>query len=140
MLAGNGELAGVRLLSRESVDLMRKNHLPEALIPLDKTPRDRYEGLGFGLGVAVRVQNTSFVPEAEIGEYGWIGGASTEFWISPRDGLAVITLAQLIPFSGLSRAVKPITYGALDERSDSSQTDGPATGGLAPGSTEVAAS
>lgn len=115
MLSGKGALAGKRLMKAESVELMTHNHLPNHLIPLDKKPEDRYEGLGFGLGVSVRVQQTDWVPASQIGEYGWIGGASTEFWISPRDELISITLAQHVPFSALSHTVKPLVYEAIME-------------------------
>ena len=113
MLSNKGALSGKRLMQAESVELMTRNHLPENLIPLDKKPEDRYGGLGFGLGVSVRVQQTDWVPASQIGEYGWIGGTSTEFWISPRDELVTITLAQHIPFSALSHTVKPLVYAAI---------------------------
>ena len=115
MLSGKGALSGKRLMKAESVELMSRNHLPENLIPLDKKPEDRYGGLGFGLGVSVRVQQTDWVPASQIGEYGWIGGTSTEFWISPRDELVAVTLAQHIPFSALSHTVKPLVYAAIVE-------------------------
>ena len=115
MLSGKGSLSGQRLMKAESVELMIRNHLPENLIPLDKKPEDRYGGLGFGLGVSVRVQQTDWVPASQIGEYGWIGGTSTEFWISPSDELVAITLAQHIPFSPLSHTVKPLVYAAVVE-------------------------
>ena len=113
MLSDKGTLSGKRLMKAESVELMTRNHLPQHLIPLDKKPEDRYGGLGFGLGVSVRVQQTDWVPASQIGEYGWIGGTSTEFWISPRDELVAITLAQHIPFSPLSHTVKPLVYAAI---------------------------
>ena len=115
MLSNKGALSGKRLMQAESIELMTRNHLPDSLIPLDKKPEDRYEGLGFGLGVSVRVQQTDWVPASRIGEYGWIGGTSTEFWISPRDELVAITLAQHIPFSALSHTVKPLIYAAIVE-------------------------
>ena len=115
MLSGKGALSGKRLMKAESVELMTRNHLPENLIPLDKKPEDRYGGLGFGLGVSVRVQQTDWVPASQIGEYGWIGGTSTEFWISPRDELVAITLAQHIPFSPLSHTIKPLVYASIVE-------------------------
>ena len=115
MLSGKGTLSGKRLMKAESVELMTRNHLPQHLIPLDKKPEDRYGGLGFGLGVSVRVQQTDWVRASQIGEYGWIGGTSTEFWISPRDELVTITLAQHIPFSPLSHTVKPMVYAAIEE-------------------------
>ena len=113
MLSGKGTLSGKRLMKAESVELMTRNHLPQHLIPLDKKPEDRYGGLGFGLGVSVRVQQTDWVRASQIGEYGWIGGTSTEFWISPQDELISITLAQHIPFSALSHTVKPLVYAAV---------------------------
>ena len=113
MLAGKGTLAGKRLMKAKSVELMTRNHLPEHLIPLDKKPETRYAGLGFGLGVSVRVQQTDWIPDSQVGEYGWIGGTSTEFWISPRDELVAITLAQHIPFSELSEKTKPLVYAAI---------------------------
>ena len=113
MLSGKGILSGKRLMKPESVELMTRNHLPGNLIPLDKKPEDRYGGLGFGLGVSVRVQKTEWVPASQIGEYGWIGGTSTEFWISPRDELVAIVLAQHIPFSALSHTIKPLIYAAI---------------------------
>lgn len=113
MLSYKGTLAGKRLMKTESVELMTRNHLPEHLIPLDKKPDARYAGLGFGLGVSVRVQKTDWVPASQVGEYGWIGGTSTEFWISPRDKLVAITLAQHIPFSELSESIKPFVYAAI---------------------------
>lgn len=113
MLSCKGVLAGKRLMKTESVELMTRNHLPAHLIPLDKKPDKRYAGLGFGLGVSVRVQQTDWIPASQVGEYGWIGGASTEFWISPRDELVSITLAQHIPFSELSERIKPLVYAAI---------------------------
>ena len=115
MLSDKGTLSGKRLMKAESVELMTRNHLPQHLIPLDKKPEDRYGGLGFGLGVSVRVQQTDWVRASQIGEYGWIGGTSTEFWISPQDELISITLAQHIPFSALSHTVKPLVYAAIEE-------------------------
>ena len=115
MLAGKGALAGQRLLQADTVELMTRNQLPMSLIPIKKQPQERYQGLGFGLGFSVRVQPSDWVPASQIGEYGWIGGASTEFWIAPQSELVVITLAQYMPFSDLSRVVKQIVYDALEE-------------------------
>ena len=115
MLSGKGVLEGERLMTSESVELMTRNHLPAHLIPLDKKPEERYAGLGFGLGVSVRVEQTDWIPASQVGEYGWIGGASTEFWISPRDELVAIILTQNIPFSELSEKVKPLVYAAISK-------------------------
>lgn len=115
MLAGGGAFGGVRLLQPGTAARMTGNQLPDGLIPIRKAPQERYDGLGFGLGFSVRVAPSGFVPGAEVGEYGWIGGASTEFTVSPRSDLVIITLTQFMPFSPLSRTVKTISYDALRE-------------------------
>ena len=56
---------------------------------------------------------TELVPASQVGEYGWIGGTSTEFWIAPKDELVAIVLAQHMPFSPLSEMVKPLVYAAV---------------------------
>ena len=117
MLTGGGALDGVRLLQAETIAMMTRNQLPMDLIPIRKQPQERYDGLGFGLGFSVRVQPSDFVPAAQIGEYGWIGGASTEFSISPQSELVVITLTQYMPFSPLSRVIKGIVYDAIEDGS-----------------------
>ena len=115
LLAGGGALGGVRLLQPATAAMMTRNQLPPDLIPIRKQPQERYDGLGFGLGFSVRVRPSAFVPASQVGEYGWIGGASTEFWIAPRSELVVLTLAQYLPFSPLSQVVKGIVYDALAE-------------------------
>ena len=111
MLTGDGFLDGVRLLKAETVEMMTRNQLPEGLLPIDRKP----EGRGFGLGFAVRVRKIDANP-SPIGEYEWYGGAGTEFWISPRDALAVIVLSQQLPMQQLGQALRPVIYAAIKER------------------------
>ena len=111
MLTGGGILDGVRLLKAETVEMMTRNQLPEALLPIDRKP----EGRGFGLGFAVRVRRIDANP-SPVGEYEWYGGAGTEFWISPHDDLAVVILSQQLPMQQLGRALRPVIYAAIEER------------------------
>ena len=67
MLTGGGRLGEVRLLQPETVAEMTRNQLPDSLIPIDKAPAERYDGLGFGLGVSVRAYQTDWVPAAQVG-------------------------------------------------------------------------
>lgn len=116
MLTEKGELEGKCLLQPAFVDEMTRNQLPNDLVPLDKTPMERYDGLEFGLGVSVRAYRTDWVPASQAGEYGWIGGTSTEFWVSPKDdGLVSIVLTQKMPFSDLSQTIKPLVYAAIEK-------------------------
>ena len=108
MLSNNGVLDGNRFLKRETVEAMIRNQLPEGVGEIDRRP----EGRGFGLGFAVRTRKINTVPSS-IGEYEWLGGAGTEYWLSPKDELVVITLTQQMPMIELGQEIKPIVYGAL---------------------------
>ena len=114
---GGGELDGVRLLGRKTVDLMRMNHLPGDLAAMGQ-PRfseSSYTGIGFGLGFSVMLDPARAQILGSPGEIAWGGLASTAFWIDPSEDLAVVLLAQLIPSSALPirRELRVLTYAAL---------------------------
>ena len=112
MLLNKGELEGKRLLKTETVEMMTKNQLPQIAYPIGSGDR---AGVGFGLGFSVRVENNG-KSSLRIGEYGWGGMASTHFWISPNDEIAVVALTQHIPYSGRAeQALKPIIYEAISD-------------------------
>jgi len=96
---------------------MTKNQLPDEAYPLSLN--GERPGVGFGLGFSVVVESTAFTTQSHIGEYGWGGAASTHFWVSPHDDLAVVVLTQLMPFSfQLEHAIKPLVYNAIQEAID----------------------
>jgi CubicO group peptidase (beta-lactamase class C family) len=109
MLLNGGELEGVRLLGRKTVELMVANHLPPDQHPFD----DR--GYGFGLGVRVRTSVAQARTLGSVGEYGWSGAADTEFWIDPAEDLIGIYLSQCMPsrLYPVRRQFKVLTYQAL---------------------------
>jgi CubicO group peptidase (beta-lactamase class C family) len=116
MLLNGGALEGTRLLRSETVQQMTTNQLPSAALPMSlggiKVP-----GLGFGLGVSVKLDSPSAKPDA-VGEYGWSGAASTYFWVAPRPALFVIVLQQLEPLDiSLLRTINPAVYAAIEESS-----------------------
>lgn len=111
MLFNKGKLGDTCLLKRRTVTMMTRNQLPDEAYPIGTGGR---AGVGFGLGFSVRVERSNEVAASRIGEYGWGGMASTHFWISPRDEIAVVVLTQHIPYSGRAEnAVKPIVYEAI---------------------------
>ena len=113
MLLNKGEFGGQRLLKTETVDIMTKNQLPEIAYPIGTGDR---AGVGFGLGFSVRVENNNGESSSRVGEYGWGGMASTHFWISPSDRIAVVALTQHIPYSNRAeRALKTIIYEAISD-------------------------
>lgn len=102
MLLSEGELDGVRLLQPETVRLMRRNQLPEDLLPIAAPGWDR----GYGLGVAV---------SPEDGTYGWMGLANTYFWIDPERDLIAFAWTQRLPFGAvpIHAVMRSLVYGAL---------------------------
>jgi CubicO group peptidase (beta-lactamase class C family) len=98
------------LLKAETVEQMTKNQLSRNAFPMQMGGMPR-PGVGFGLGFSVVVNGPA---DAPVGVYGWGGAASTHFWISPNDELAVVVLSQHMPFSPqLESAVKPLVYDAI---------------------------
>ena len=71
-------------------------------------------GDGFGLGFGVRVGKDDPAAGRFVGEYYWGGAASTHFWISPKQDLAVVALEQFMPNRPLlQQAIKPLIYNAV---------------------------
>ena len=71
---------------------------------------------GFGLGVSVQVAVGEADSPGRLGEHGWSGAASTNFWISPRERLIGISLTQHRPFSAsVANAFRPLVYEAVVE-------------------------
>jgi CubicO group peptidase (beta-lactamase class C family) len=96
MMLNRGELDGVRILKPETVDLMTRNHLPDELVPIGLGPI-RLANVGFGLDFSVRVKTEKGEPAGSLGEYGWGGAASTQFFVSPRDEMICIGMTQFMP-------------------------------------------
>jgi len=100
MFANGGQLDGVRLLSRKSIDLMTADHLPpdvkmgadmwrfEALEPSARM------GQGFGLGFAVRNEEGRNPLPGSPNDYFWGGAYGTYFWHDPREHLYVVFMMQ----------------------------------------------
>ena len=113
MIAGHGEFQGKRYLKPETVALMTTNQIPEAAGWV-KFGSEVREGVGFGFGFNVRVKMSDWDPVSRLGEYGWGGAASTHYWVSPKDDLAVITLEQVMPYSFITEfKLKGIIYDAI---------------------------
>ena len=116
-MLNKGELDGVRLLGRKTVELMTMNHLNGDMADMG-TPRfseSTYTGIGFGLGFSVMIDPAKAMIAGSPGEYAWGGAASTAFWIDPAEDMAVVLLAQLMPSSTypIRRELRVLTYQAI---------------------------
>jgi CubicO group peptidase (beta-lactamase class C family) len=120
-LLNGGELDGVRIVSRKTIELMAANHLPpgtpigpdmfrfEALAP------SAAMGQGFGLGYAVRTDVGRNPLRGSVGDYFWGGTYGTYFWVDPRKQMYVVLMMQSpqarLPYRFLLRQM---VYQALE--------------------------
>jgi len=118
-LCQGGEFGGRRIIGRKTLEFMRHNHLPDnqdlpglSVGAFSETP---YAGSGFGLGFSVKTDVAKSQTNGSVGEYGWGGLASTNFFIDPVEELVVIFMTQLIPSSTypIRQELRAIGNGAL---------------------------
>jgi CubicO group peptidase (beta-lactamase class C family) len=91
MLLNGGELEGVRLLGRKTVEWMLQNHLPAGIHPMGELAN------GFGLGGAVLLHPGLSQRPGSPGRFGWGGAANTEWWIDPAEQLQCLIMLQYMP-------------------------------------------
>jgi CubicO group peptidase (beta-lactamase class C family) len=89
MLLNGGELDGVRILGRKSVEIMTSNHLKD-ITTLFLAP-----GFGFGLGVGVYKGTSPLPVYRSPGTFGWGGAAGTTFFADPKEGLMALCFTQM---------------------------------------------
>jgi CubicO group peptidase (beta-lactamase class C family) len=109
MMLNRGELDGVRILGRKTIELMTANHLPAGVHPWDDP------SVGFGLGVSVLLDLGKSKTLGSVGNYGWSGAASTYFWVDPKEELVSILMVQLMPSGAypISYDFRNLVYQAL---------------------------
>ncbi|MFC0589356.1 serine hydrolase domain-containing protein [Novosphingobium aquiterrae] len=119
MLLDGGELDGVRIVSRKTIDLMTLNHLPDGgdLAGWSKSlfSEAAMAGVGFGLGFAVNKDVAKTMIPGSVGEFYWGGMFSTAFFVDPVERVTMVFMTQLSPSSAypIRRELKTLIYSAL---------------------------
>ena len=93
MLVNSGELDGVRLLSRKTIDLMDSNHLPPG-VARGAAGGGSASGEGYGLGVRVVMEPASAGNLTSAGTFGWSGAAGTHFFVDRSEDLVAVFMIQ----------------------------------------------
>jgi CubicO group peptidase (beta-lactamase class C family) len=109
MLLNGGELEGVRILSRKSVELMTSDHVGTGI-----SRGDLFPGYGFGLGFTVRIKPGEALSLGSVGDYGWGGLYGTTFFVDPKERLIGIYMMQRPNYAKYSRQFRTGVYSALD--------------------------
>ena len=104
MMLNGGELNGVRLLSRKTVELMTLNQL--ANMDVD---------FGFGLGFSVVRDESDLNEIGSVGRFGWSGFFFTSFFIDPQEQMIGIFMCQLHPSGDLDlgEKIRILSYQAI---------------------------
>ena len=120
MLLNGGSIDGVRILGRKTVELMASNHIAgdgdlRSIAVPGGYGEVEFDGMGFGLTVAVAKGAVPTKVVGSVGEYMWGGLASTLFWVDPVEDIAVVFMTQLIPSGTFNfrNQLKAIVYAAI---------------------------
>ena len=121
MLEGRGKSGDVQLLSSRTFEMMVMNHLPNnADITTFGRPLGEeifYDGLGFGLGFGVVVDQAKTRVACPNGTFSWGGMASTAFWVDPVNEISAMFFTQLIPSSTypIRPYLRSLVYAAVTD-------------------------
>jgi CubicO group peptidase (beta-lactamase class C family) len=113
MLLGRGTWRGERIIGADTLQLLHQNQLPPGTgVRFNTLPLN---GIGFGLGAAVRVTASRSEPAASKGEYFWGGVAGTHAFVHPELNMACLCFTQLLPgfLHPFTRAFRRQVYAAL---------------------------
>jgi CubicO group peptidase (beta-lactamase class C family) len=105
-MLNNGELNGVRILSRKSVELMSHDHV-----------QGKTDGIGYGLGFGALDDPQQLTELGSLGSYHWGGAFYTSFMIDPKEDLIEIFMGQLFPNGklNLQNKVQTLAYQAIKD-------------------------
>lgn len=94
MLVNEGELEGTKILSPESIRIMRTNSLRDELLLRGTDTRPGQAGQGFGVDFAVIFDPDAANSPHGPGTYYWSGAAGTWFWIDPTEDMFLLGMIQ----------------------------------------------
>lgn len=117
MLLNGGELDGVQILGRKTVEYMTLNHLTRTNKPTHAFSPSR----GFGLGPEVVIDPAKDSNLCSLGQFGWYGAATTYCQIDPSEDLVAIALFQHFPMN------EPGVFGRFANGYNAALVEFPAT-------------
>ena len=93
MLMNRGRAGEARLLGPKTVDYMLSDQLGPNIKNLVGNADPTRADYGFGLGLAVRTTPGVVRMMGSVGQFTWPGASGTDWWVDPREELAVVYLA-----------------------------------------------
>lgn len=105
LVLNGGELDGVRLVGRKTVELMLTNQLPN---PLGSSEQP------WGLGFALETEANDRQSPASVGSFSWGGAFETSYWGDPQEGIVALVYTNTfgVPVD-LEGTFRTLVYQAL---------------------------
>ena len=112
MLLNGGELDGMRIIGRRTLQFMASDHLAPSVKIMGTLTQP---GHSFGLGFGVRTQDGIAPFAGSLGQFFWSGMGGTFFWIDPKEDLFAIFMSQAPGQRVYTRTlVRNLVYAALE--------------------------
>ena len=92
MMLNKGEIDGVRILSRKSVELMTTDHMPKEPHKRFFISPDFWRGAGFGFGLEVTTQRLDLGPS--VGSFWWYGATGVAWTVDPHEDMIFLRFIQ----------------------------------------------
>jgi len=93
MLLHKGRSGEARLLGPKTVDYMLSDQLGPNIRNLVGNADPTRADYGFGLGLAVRTTPGLVRMMGSVGQFSWPGASGTDWWVDPKEDLAVVYLS-----------------------------------------------
>jgi CubicO group peptidase (beta-lactamase class C family) len=93
MLMNRGRSGESQLLGRKTVDYMLADQLGPNIKNLVGNADPTRADYGFGLGLAVRTTPGIVRMLGSVGQFSWPGASGTDWWVDPKEELAVVYLS-----------------------------------------------
>jgi CubicO group peptidase (beta-lactamase class C family) len=97
MLLNGGELDGVRILSRKTVEAMVSDQLPPNVKAVTFGPTNSWAGMRYGLGIGVMDDVAASARLGSKGSFGWPGFGTTDLLVDPKEEMVVVSFTQRFP-------------------------------------------
>lgn len=110
---GGVGLNGERILSKQAIDLMRTNTVPEDTLATEYAR----PGYGYGLGVRTHIKPIESGSLTSIGEFGWDGAAGCHVSVDPAREITIFYAQQVLgsPYWKYHRLINNIVHATLQE-------------------------
>jgi CubicO group peptidase (beta-lactamase class C family) len=117
LLLNKGVYDSVRLLKKNTVELMTSNQTSNVIMPNDNFFGPLLSGMGYGLGFAVLKENNPSNSIGSAGSYWWAGSANTYFYIDPQKDLILIFMTQFVPnfYYPVCKEFRELVYNSIVE-------------------------